>query len=197
MSESEQVKPPAVGDVMAFRAYYREHVRPRVYSPVAHVVVHLGSGLLGCAWAASRVSNPSALELSILPAMVVLASLFVYWFHREVLHRPRALFRYAYQVHTLQHHRFFDYDHITPDERADLHITLFPWFAGPGLAAATAGLGYLIGPLAGQNATHLVMLVANGYLLSYEVIHSIGHLPDGHLLTRMPLLIRYVPLKTG
>ncbi|MCG8554820.1 MAG: sterol desaturase family protein [Proteobacteria bacterium] len=176
------------GGIMAYRKYYREHVRPRLYSPARHAVVHLGSALAGCAWAGTRLANVSLSEWLLVPAGLVVSSLFVHWFHRHVLHRPRFLLRRAYELHTLQHHRFFDYEHLAPDEREDLHIVLFPWFAGPALLLATVLLSHLLAPFIGSNHVYLLMLVANGYLLAYEAVHSVDHLPDNHVLLRAPML---------
>lgn len=180
--------PPGLGEVSAFRAYYRAHRLPTGYSRGLHLTVHLAPLAAGCVWACTRLHQVTLLQWLVVPVGVVLSSLFVYWFHRDMLHRPRRFFYYGYRNHTLQHHRFYDHAHMTPDGPSDMHITLFPAFAGPVLLATTLGLAWLLRPLIGGNLAALLVLVANGYMLTYETVHSIGHLPDGHPLSRLPVL---------
>ena len=131
-------RPPSGDDVPAYRAYYREHIRPAHYSRHLHMLVHLGPVLAACVWAALHLHDVLLQEWLTLPIGATLASGFVYWFHRRVLHRRRAFAPFLYVKHTKQHHRFYTYEHITPDEGADLHITLFPWWAGARGAACGA-----------------------------------------------------------
>lgn len=187
---SEMSKPPApgLGQVEAYRPWFREHVRPQRYSPVGHVLVHIGPPVASCSYAASRLDHVSALHWLTVPAMLLLGSAFVYWFHRFVLHRPTRRSSFAYERHTLQHHRFFDYDHITADEPKDLHIMLFPWWSGLALSVLTLLLSLALTPLIGPNVAHLIMFMATFYLLLYEAVHTVSHLPDDNLLTRLPVL---------
>jgi len=125
--------------------------------------------------------------------MLLFGSAFVYWFHRFVLHRsvlrhPGSRPSFAYERHTLQHHRFFDYDHITADELKDLHIMLFPWWSGFALSATMLLASLALTPLIGSNVAHLIMFMSTGYLLLYEAVHTISHLPDDNVLTRLPVL---------
>jgi hypothetical protein len=119
---------------------------------------------------------------------MVLGSAFVYWFHRYVLHRRTRWFYFAYQKHTLQHHRFFDYEHITRDERDDLHAMLFPWWSAPPLCLLSYLVSVLLSPVLGPHVALLSMFMMNAYFGLYELVHSVNHLPDGHWLARMPLL---------
>lgn len=181
-------KPPGLGQALAYRRFFRSYRQPPNYRPRLHLVTHLGPLVAAAAWAGTRLRSPSAMQWLVVPGAVTLASLFVYWFHRHVLHRPRRFAAYAYRNHTLQHHRFYDYEHITPDSIADLYVTLFPWFAGPGLAGLTLTLAWLLTPLLGNNVAYLLVLVSNGYMLAYEATHTIAHLPDAHPLLRLPIL---------
>ena len=179
---------PGLGQVDAYRPWFREHARPRRYSPVAHVLIHIGPAVASCVYAASRLEHVGALEWLTVPSMLIFGSAFVYWFHRFVLHRPTRLSYFAYELHTLQHHRFFDYDHITADELKDLHIMLFPWWSGLLLSAVMLLLSLALSPLVGANVAHLVMLMSTLYLLLYEAVHTVSHLPDENVLTRSPVL---------
>lgn len=179
---------PGLGQVDAYRPWFREHVRPRSYSPVAHVMVHIGPAIACCVYAASRLEQVSLVEWLLVPTMLIFGSAFVYWFHRFVLHRPTGGSYFAYERHTLQHHRFFDYGHITADERDDLYIMLFPWWSGLTLSAVALLLSLALKPLVGTNVAHLVAFMATLYLLLYEAVHTVSHLPDEHVLTRLPVL---------
>jgi hypothetical protein len=152
------------------------------------VSVHIGPLLMTSGYAATRVLQVSALQWVTVPAMLLFSSYFVYWFHRFVLHRPTRWAYFAYERHTLEHHRFYDYEHITADERADLHITLFPWWSGAVLTAIVHGIALGLTPLVGPNVPHLVMFMAAFYLMLYEFVHTVSHLPDGHPLARAPVL---------
>jgi sterol desaturase/sphingolipid hydroxylase (fatty acid hydroxylase superfamily) len=155
---------------------------------VGHVLVHIGPVVASCVYASSRLSHVTLLQWLTVPAMLLFGSYFVYWFHRFVLHRPTRWAYFGYKRHTLEHHRFYDYDHITADERDDLHITLFPWWSG-GSLSLTLLLGSLaFTPLVGPNVPHLVMFMSALYLILYEFVHSVSHQPDSNPLTRLPVL---------
>jgi hypothetical protein len=179
---------PGLGQVELYRPWFRTYARHGWYSPVGHLIVHLGPLVLSCAYAGSRLSHVTVFEWLTVPAMLLFGSWFVYWFHREVLHRPRPWAKFAYKRHTLEHHRFFDYEHITNDSFDDLKITLFPWWAGGSLAILAYGISFALTPLLGANAAHLVMFMSTFYMALYESVHTVSHLPDGHFLTRLPVL---------
>jgi hypothetical protein len=179
---------PGVGDVTAYRPWFRTHVRPRVYFPMAHLVVHLGPLIATCIYAATQLKDVSALAWLTVPAWLLVGSAFVYWFHRHVLHRPTRLFYFAYKRHTLQHHRFFDYEHITPDEPKDLYNVLFPWWTGTFLCGLSYVICRAITPQLGPNVAYLTMFTMCMYLALYEFIHSVSHLSERNFLVRMPVL---------
>lgn len=179
---------PGLGDVAHYRPWYRQHVRPNPYFRRAHLIVHGTPVIASCAYAASRLADVKTLEWLAVPVWLLLGSGFVYWFHRHVLHRPTRFFWFAYEKHTLQHHRFYDYEHITRDEPDDLHITLFPFWAASVLAVLSYLTSLALAPLVGENLAHLSMFMMNAYFALYELAHTTSHLPDGHLLTRLPVL---------
>ncbi len=177
---------PGLGEVDAYRPWFREHVRPRGYSPPLHVVLHLGPVIGAVVFAASQLSQVTLLEWLAVPLWLTLGSSFVYWFHRFVLHRPRPWAHFAYVRHTLQHHRFFDYEHITPDEPEDLYVTLFPWWSGVLLSALSFGVSLALTPWVGGNLAHLTMLMMALYMLLYEVTHTLCHVRDDNPWLRVP-----------
>lgn len=139
-------------------------------------------------YAVRQLADVTWREWLTVPVMLLLSSYFVYWFHRFVLHRPQRWAHFAYERHTLQHHRFFDYEHITPDDPSDRYVTLFPWWSGLVLCVLALLVSFGLTPVLGPNVAHLVLLMMPGYLTLYEGVHSVSHLPEGHVLTRMPVL---------
>ncbi|HEX7477731.1 MAG TPA: sterol desaturase family protein [Polyangiales bacterium] len=189
MASTERIRPPAdASDVTAYRAFYRQHVRPRLYFPGGHVALHALTVLGGGGFALAHVHEVRAWQWLAVAAGPLYGSLFVYWFHRRVLHRSVAGMRFAYRKHTLQHHRFFSYEHLVPDEQSDLHAMLFPWWTGAPLLALSYGVALGLAPLLGANVAYLTMLMMVGYFGLYELVHTVSHLPDGHWLTRLPVL---------
>lgn len=182
---------PGLGDVEHFRPWYRSYVRPRPYLPYGHLLVVALAVLVACSFALSQLREVHAVELLAIPVWLVISSAFVYWFHKHVLHRPTRFFYFAYRKHTLEHHRFFDYDHITRDEFDDLHAMLFPYWTAPLLCALSYGVSLLLVPLLGSNTAHLSMFMMNAYFAAYEIVHTIDHLPDDHFLAKAPVL-RYL-----
>ena len=179
---------PGLGDVEHFRPWYRSYVRPPSYLAWGHLVIVATSLFLAGVFAVSRIRSVTALELVTIPVWLVLGSAFVYWFHKHVLHRPTRFFYFAYRKHTLEHHRFFDYEHITRDEFDDLHAMLFPYYTAPILCTLSYGVSLLLTPVLGSNVAHLSMLMMIAYFAAYEFVHTVDHLPDQHILARLPIL---------
>lgn len=179
---------PGIGDVAAYRPWFRTHVQPRRYYPRLHGLVHLGPPLAVCVFAARSLSQVTAWQWLMVPAGLLFGSAFVYWFHRHVLHRRTRWAAFAYERHTLQHHRFFDYEHITLEQPGDWHVTLFPWWAGLVLAALSLAIGTGLDQVGNHNVAMFVMLLLPLYLLLYEGVHSVSHLADEHPLARLVVL---------
>ena len=179
---------PGLGDVEHFRPWYRTYVRPHPYFAVGHVLIVATSLLVAGTYAANRLQDVMMLELVTIPVWLVLGSAFVYWFHKHVLHRPTRFLYFAYRKHTLEHHRFFDYEHITRDEVDDLHAMLFPYWTAPLLCVLSYGVSLLLTPILGSNVAHLSMLMMTVYFAAYEFVHTVDHLPDQNILARLPIL---------
>jgi Fatty acid hydroxylase len=155
-------------------------------TPTHHVAVHVISVIADAALALSRVHAVRPLEWLTLPVAMAAGSLFVYSFHRFVLHVPRQWSRLGYVKHGLYHHRFFTHERFGRDERADLHAVLFPWPSGAVVLGGAYLLARGLSPLLGGNVAYLTMLVGVLYFKLYELVHACFHLPDGHWLTRAP-----------
>ncbi len=85
---------------------------PRWYSPYGHLAGTVGVGLAALAVAVARVHRVRRPELLVIPAIFVFSNLFEWWAHKNVLHRPRLLFRVLYEKHTPLHHRLYRWQDI-------------------------------------------------------------------------------------
>ncbi len=179
---------PKGSDVPAYRAWYRQNVRPKPYFRWMHAGVHQVAVIGAVGYALAQVHDLRPLQWLAVAAGPVYGSLFVYWFHRHILHRRVPGFDFAYRKHTLQHHRFFTHEYLTRDEPDDLHAMLFPWWSGIPLVALSYGTARALLPAVGANVAYLTMSVMVGYFGLYEFVHTVNHLPDGHPLTRVPVL---------
>lgn len=171
-----------------YRADFRTQHIPAWYRGELHV-----------AWTAAWVLGPvlycslqlravQPLELFTIPAMVVLGSWFVWSFHKHVLHRPRLGLRRAYEIHTLQHHRFYTFEHNEPGSSRDFYITLFPPSFGPGLALASYLVGHYVVSAITLNVGTLFTIVSVVYFGLYELVHFASHLPASAPILRCPFL---------
>jgi len=105
------------------------------------------------------------------------------------MHHKRKHLEKVFQRHTLQHHHFFTHENMNCKDHRDFKVVLFPpvllvffffCFVLPAslliywLWSANAGLLFMAGILA--------------YYLNYEWLHLTYHLPDGHPVTRLPVI---------
>lgn len=172
----------------AFRAQYRAEQIPRGYNGYAHVALSVACVLAPAAYGVSRLHDVQPLEWLTVPAMLVFGSFFVWALHKHVLHRPVPGLRHAYVIHTLQHHRFFTYEHNEPGGVRDFHIMLFPWTFGPGLAAVSLALGHYVVSGISENVGMLFSTMAVAYYGLYELVHFASHVPEGAAVLRLPFL---------
>jgi len=173
-------------DLERFRDFYRLRLRPRPYFPLGHVATHTASVIAGAAFALSRVHAVRPLEWLTVPVGMVAGSLFVYGFHRFVLHVPRRWSRFGYVKHALYHHRFFTPQRFGVDESGDLHVVLFPWPSGVVVLGAAYLLARGLSPVFGGNVAYLTMFVGVLYFGLYEFVHASFHARGGRWLTRVP-----------
>ena len=180
------VLPASSREVDAYRAHYRKNVIGAGYRPRLHLLATTLSvvGPAGFWFSQLRAIRP--LELLIVPAMLVFGSAFVWSLHRFVLHRRLPGLRFAYQLHTRRHHRFFTHDRSEPEQPCDLHTVLFPPAFGPSAAVVAGLIGWGIAQAGAHNAGCLFAAMSALYFGLYELVHFASHLPAGHPVLRMP-----------
>jgi hypothetical protein len=170
--------------------YRRDHIRPS-YSGKAHLafagLFSLG-GILVCA---SLLRQVQPWEWLTLPVAFLYANLVEYAGHRWVMHRKVPWLGLVYKRHAGQHHRFFTDRDMALEGWRDCKAVLFPavlimFYFG----AFAVPLALLLGWLTTANVALLLLIVALGYYLNYELLHLAYHLPENSRVLRWPFLRR-------
>ena len=109
----------------AFRAAYRAQIAP-AYSGLIHVALIYLIGGAALWYAAVHIHAPTFAEWAVIPVVVILANMFEWFLHAQVMHRPRPGLMGIYNRHTLAHHQFFTQDAPYHDTTRDYRIVFFP-----------------------------------------------------------------------
>ena len=72
----------------AFRAAYRAQIAP-AYHGLAHVALIYAIGGAAIWYAARHIHGPTLLEWGVVPLIIILANIFEWFLHAQVMHRPR------------------------------------------------------------------------------------------------------------
>ena len=134
----------------AFRAAYRAQIAPAYHGLIHVALIYLigGSALW---YAAQHIHAATLAEMAVIPAVVILANMFEWFLHAQVMHRPRPGLMGIYNRHTLAHHQFFTQDAPYHDTTRDYRIVFFPPYALIAfLVMASAGGAILAQPLVRQ-----------------------------------------------
>ena len=100
--------------------------------------------------------------------------------HVRTLHHR--VFPYApFERHT-QHHAFFGYETMAVDDLAELFWVMFPPWALPLMIASMLPMFAALYALVSPNAAWIFLLGALVYYATYEISHSLAHLPEAHAL---------------
>jgi sterol desaturase/sphingolipid hydroxylase (fatty acid hydroxylase superfamily) len=161
---------------------------PEAYSPLLHLTLTVGSGILMLVLAAFMIEGLTFGELLTVPAMWIVANLGEWFAHKYILHRRVRGMTVLYDQHTPRHHVIYPHDGMAIESRRELLLVLIPPF---GVAMITLSVspwalaaGYLLTP----NAGWLVLVAVALYTVCYEVTHLLYHLPEDHLVTRSSLV---------
>jgi len=174
------------------RERHRSELVARVshrYWPLGHVLLAPGLGLIAAAIAIWRIEDVRAVELLLIPATLLVANVFEWCIHREVLHRPR-LGGFIYKKHTLEHHRIYREDSMAVRDWRELPLILLGPATFSVVAVAAAIVALVPALLLGANAGWLALATESLYLAAYELLHLSYHLPDGHPVSKWRLIRR-------
>lgn len=110
--------------------------------------------------------------------MLVAVVLGEYAAHRLTMHRPRFP-RAVHHRHVVEHHAFFTEASMAIEGWSDLRWVLFPPWALPLLVASVLPFVAALWWLASPQLAGLLLLVVIGYYATYEIVHTLAHVPVG------------------
>jgi hypothetical protein len=171
----------------AFRAAYRARIAP-AYNGLAHVALIYLIGAATIWYAAQHIHRPGWLEWLIVPATAIVANIFEWFLHVQVMHRPRAGLMGIYRRHTLAHHQFFTAQAPFHDTTRDFRIVFFPPYALIAFLVIAAVLGYAVALAGSANAGWLVVCTAAGMYMNYEFFHWCCHARGDRILRHIPCI---------
>ena len=174
--------------VLAFREK-QDREQSRFYSGPVHALTSFGIMASVIIYSLYKLQDPKFLELLVFPVVFIAGNLFIYIFHRWVLHVPRTGFlKTGYQNHTLHHHVYYTYDLIEFQKASEIMYVLFP------ISVVVAILSFVGLPLAlitayltSANAGWLAMAGAAAFFFAYELVHGMCHMPLNHWVFKIPL----------
>ncbi len=173
-----------------FRQEAREKYISHFYSPWVHtlfIILFTVCGLVIYSQAL-EVRNPFFI-IAVCLCSLLIANVVEYWAHRLPMHRPYKWLYFAFDHHTLRHHRFFPDTDMGYESGKDVAFVLFSplmmvlFFLGFAAPICLAG-----GWLFGRDTGLLMMMTAHVYYFSYECLHFLYHLPEAHWLKETAFL---------
>ena len=107
-----------------FRLEYRAKIG-NWYSGPVHLFVIYAIGITALWFFQRHLREVTAWEYLIIPPTFLFCNVMEWVMHMYTMHRPvKGLFT-IYDRHTLNHHRFFEHDHMTFDTTRDYRIVFF------------------------------------------------------------------------
>jgi hypothetical protein len=161
---------------------------PKGYSPWLHLLGTTGVGLAALCLALFNMRRPTALELLTIPITFVIANLFEWRAHKDLLHRRMLGFTVLYDRHTPEHHMVFGYDDMAVREWRELRLVLIPAAGVIGIVLFNAPIAWLLGHFLGATVGWLYLVTAAFYVVGYELSHLSYHLPPETFIGRMKLV---------
>jgi sterol desaturase/sphingolipid hydroxylase (fatty acid hydroxylase superfamily) len=164
----------------ASRAELRAELLSRIpgwYSPWLHLAFPAVAGIAIAALALSRVEGLRPWELAFVPLFLAFGNAVEWHAHKGMLHRRVRFLEVLYVRHTPQHHAVFVADDMAIHDLRELKLVLLPAYGLLAILAATSPivLGFLW--LGAPNLAALWVACAVAYVLSYEWLHLLYHLP--------------------
>lgn len=177
--------------VQSFREAYRTNEIGRSYNGRLHLATTLTLTGAAVSYMAATLKDVRPIEWVTVPLAFIIANLVEYLAHRFPMHRPWPGLKLLYKRHTLSHHHFYTHEAMEAESVRDFHMILFPPFVLVFfLLLLDAPLALLVHTLFGANVMRLFVVVTVGYFMSYELLHTIYHLPAQHWAARLPFMQR-------
>ncbi|HEY6098358.1 MAG TPA: sterol desaturase family protein [Anaeromyxobacter sp.] len=163
---------------------------PPRYSPVAQLAaITLGS--LAVIWVSLRLASPpSARDLAGVAVFLVLGNALEWHLHRDLLHRRTRPLQILYVRHTPQHHALYVPDDLAIHGPRELRFVLLPAYAVFLLLAVAAPIPIALAWIGERNLALFFVATAAAYLLAYEWLHLVWHLPAESAVGRLAVVRR-------
>jgi len=170
--------PPLNSAVMAAQDYRRKYLATLgLYSGVVHgsFVMAVCGAVIG--FTVSRISEPSLLEWLTVPSTFIFANLFEYSVHRGPMHHRIPGFKFIFERHAVEHHRYYNHESMAFESERDLKMVFFPAAACLVITLGSLGLGWALGLLTSPNIGWFYAVTAVAYYFNYEILHFAYHTP--------------------
>jgi len=170
-----------------FRAAYRAQIAP-AYSGLVHVALIYLIGGAALWYAAQHIHGATLAEIAVIPVVAMLANIFEWFLHAQIMHRPRPGLMGIYNRHTLAHHQFFTQDAPFHDTVRDYRIVFFPPYALIAFLVMASVGGAVLGAVWSANAGWLTVCTAAGMYMNYEFFHWCCHVHDDRIVRHLPFV---------
>lgn len=160
---------------------YREKINkeyPRAwYSNLIHFPLFF-IALSGIIWSGSLLLGSLSLwNWLMIPYAFIVSNLVEYLMHRFPMHRPYKYIKKIYKKHTIDHHLYFQSDHMYVKNWTDFSAIPAPWeTAATFLLFIALPLSGLHAAILGINAGIIFGMTACSYYLFYEIMHMLIHI---------------------
>ena len=171
----------------AFRAAYRAQIAP-AYHGLVHVALIYLIGGAALWYGAMQIHGSTWLEWLVVPATVILANIFEWFLHAQVMHRPRPGLMGIYKRHTLAHHQFFTHAEPFHDTTRDYRIVFFPPYALIAFLVMASIGAFVLSAVWSANAGWFLVCTAAGMYMNYEFFHWCCHVRDDRILRHVPFV---------
>ncbi len=176
-----------MADSEAFRQTMLRAV-PRWYSPWGHLAGTAGVGLVALGTSLFNIEKLALVELVTIPVVLLLANLFEWHVHKNLMHRRSRLMPVLYDRHTPEHHRIFLHDDMAIRSARELRLVLIPAMGVLGIVLSAVPAALLAGLLITPNVGWLVLSSSAFCVVGYELTHLCYHLPERSFIYRFRLV---------
>jgi sterol desaturase/sphingolipid hydroxylase (fatty acid hydroxylase superfamily) len=163
---------------------------PRWYSPWAHLAFPAIAGGAIAIFALSRIHDLRAWQLALVPLFLAFGNAVEWHAHRGLLHRRTRFLEVLYVRHTPQHHAVYVADDMAIKDARELKLILLPAYGILAILALTSPLTLAFVVLGQPNLAALWVASVVVYVLSYEWLHLLYHLPADSAAGRLGLVRR-------
>lgn len=172
-----------------YRQIYRERIATW-YNGFLHVALIYTIGLSAIYVYAAHIHQPVWWEWLTVPVVFLIANVFEWFLHAQVMHRPRKNkgLKAIYTRHTLMHHQFFTDTEMRFADSTDWRVTFFPPYALIVFILMSVPAAFAVGWLVSPNAGWLLMCTTTSVYLIYEFMHFCCHVDENWFVRNCPFV---------